>query len=382
MNGSIYKLEEICEIKSGKRIPKEMDYVEYETEHPYIRARDIKEGKINTGNLIYLEENVFNKIKKYIINTGDIAITVVGASVGDTGYAEEKVDGFNLTENAVRLTNFKHLVNSRYLHYVLSQKQYFDYMQLIAGAAAQPKLGIYKVQRMKVELPLLDKQNRISEILFVYDSLIENNNKRIINLEKIAKNLYKEWFVRFRFPGYKDCEFEHGIPNGWEYKKLNEIFDVCYGKDHKKLGDGEVPVYGSGGIMRYCEKSLYEGESVLIPRKGTLNNIMYVNWPFWTVDTMFYTKLKAENMAKYMYYVMSSMNMESYNSGAALPSMTTDILSHLKVIVPNEDLLKKFDDFVEVLFKQRLLIERKNDFLIKQRDLLLPRLMSGKLEVK
>ena len=88
MGNNVYRLEEICDIKSGKRIPKGMDYVTFKTNYPYIRARDIKEVKINTGDLIYLEENVYKKIKRYIINTGDIAITIVGASVGDIGYAQ------------------------------------------------------------------------------------------------------------------------------------------------------------------------------------------------------------------------------------------------------------------------------------------------------
>ena len=202
MKNKVYRLDELCDIKSGKRIPKKMDFVTFETKHPYIRARDIKEGKINTDDLIYLEDDVFQKIKRYIINSGDIAITIVGASVGDTGYASKNVDGYNLTENAVRLTNYKNNVDSKFLHYVLAQKQYHDYMQLIAGAAAQSKLGIYKVKRIKVELPDLKKQEKIAYILSTNDNLIENNNKRIKLLEQMAENLYKEWFVRFRFPGY------------------------------------------------------------------------------------------------------------------------------------------------------------------------------------
>lgn len=122
----VFRLNEICKIKSGKRIPKGMDYVTYQTSHPYIRARDIKSGKIFTDDLIYIKDEVYKKIRKYIIQKGDIAITVVGASVGDTGYATESVDGYNLTENAVRLTNFTEDVDSKFLHYVLMQKHYYD----------------------------------------------------------------------------------------------------------------------------------------------------------------------------------------------------------------------------------------------------------------
>lgn len=144
-NWPVYKIENICDIKSGKRIPLGFDFVINETQHPYIRARDIKNGRINTDDLIYLDDSTFAKIKKYIIEENDIAITIVGASIGDIGFATKEVNGFNLTENAVRLTNFKDNVSSQYLFYLLVQNQYKEFMQTIAGGAAQPKLGIYKI---------------------------------------------------------------------------------------------------------------------------------------------------------------------------------------------------------------------------------------------
>ena len=108
---------------------------------------------------------------------------------------------------------------------------------------------------------------------------------------------------------------------------------------------------------------------------------MYVNEPFWTVDTMFYTKLLKPNFAKYAYYTLTNVDMESYNSGAALPSMTTDILYHLKIMVPDDSVLRLFDELVSNIFKHKNRIKGINNNLIKQRDLLLPRLMSAKLEV-
>lgn len=249
------------------------------------------------------------------------------------------------------------------------------------SGASIPSMTQKAYNKIKIYLPDKETQVMLGKTIKAYDELIENNNKRIKLLEQMAENLYKEWFVRFRFPGYENAEFENGIPKDWEYMKLDKVLTVFYGKDHSKLEDGNIPVYGSGGIMRYGNRALYEGESVLIPRKGSLNNIMWVNCPFWTVDTMFYTRALIQNVEKYIYYVLSSLDMASFNAGAALPSMTTDILYHLKIVVPSAELLAKFDDFVSKLYEQRTILEIKNDNLIKQRDLLLPRLMSGKLEV-
>ena len=296
-----------------------------------------------------------------------------GAKCGNVRYF--KGEGYMTDHAIVGVCKPNH--NTQFMHYALASLD----LNRLSGQAAQPGLSVGMLKKQKILLPSLEDQAKIANVIYRYNNLIENNNRRIALLEKAAQELYKEWFVRFRFPGYENAEFENGIPKDWEYMNLDKVLTVFYGKDHSKLEDGNIPVYGSGGIMRYGNRALYEGESVLIPRKGSLNNIMWVNCPFWTVDTMFYTKALIQNVEKYIYYVLSSLDMASFNAGAALPSMTTDILYHLKIVVPSAELLAKFDDFVSKLYEQRTILEIKNDNLIKQRDLLLPRLMSGKLEV-
>ena len=252
----------------------------------------------------------------------------------------------------------------------------------MSGASGRQRADLKFIKKIKLDLPTLPTQRRIASILSAYDNLIENNNKRIRLLEQMAENLYKEWFVRFRFPGHEKVEMENGLPKGWKTLRLSDILEVCYGKDHKKVDDGSIPVLGSGGIMRYGNRALYSGESVLIPRKGSLNNVMYINGDFWTVDTMFFTKMKCKYVAKYVYYTLYKVDLESYNSGAALPSMTTNILNHFKIVHPEETILKQFDSAVNSLFNLKEKLKHHNDNLTRQRDLLLPRLMSGKLEVK
>lgn len=112
---------------------------------------------------------------------------------------------------------------------------------------------------------------------------------------------------------------------------------VSYGKDHKNLEEGIIPCYGSGGIMRYVNKSLYRGESVLIPRKGSLQNVLYINENFWTLDTMFFTKMKIPNLAKYAYFYVKSLDLVNMNVGSAVPSMTTAVLNSLEMPLPTSE---------------------------------------------
>ena len=270
----------------------------------------------------------------------------------------------------------------KFLYYVLSDQNFFNYDTVTSKGTKMPRGTPNAIMKYLVPDIGKDKQEKIVKGLSTYDSLIENNNKRIKILEQMAENLYKEWFVRFRFPGHETTPIENGIPKGWHIEKLSSVFEVKYGKDHKNIDDGTIPIFGSGGVMRYGNKALYSGETVLIPRKGSLNNVMYFNGDFWTVDTMFYTKMKISHCAKYAFFTLSKVDLEGLNSGASIPSMTTDILYHLKMVVPDKNTLIAFDKQIDILFSEKQLLQKNNDNLIKQRDLLLPRLMSGKLEAR
>lgn len=141
----------------------------------------------------------------------------------------------------------------------------------------------------------------------------------------------------------------------WKTYRLDELIEIKYGKDHKHLKPGNIPVYGSGGIMRYVDKSLYEEESILIPRKGSLNNLFYINTPFWSVDTMFYSKIKSQVNGRFIYYLLKTFDLASMNVGSAVPSLTTELLNKIEVQIPLikeqqhiASILSSLDDKIEL----------------------------------
>lgn len=126
------------------------------------------------------------------------------------------------------------------------------------------------------------------------------------------------------------------MPENWKTYKLGDVAKIKYGKDHKKLKQGTIPCYGTGGIMRYVDSFLSQEESVLIPRKGSLNNIFYINKPFWTVDTLFWTKVNNDiAFTKYLYYYLTTIDFVSKDVGSAIPSLTTSLLNVLEIILPS-----------------------------------------------
>lgn len=142
----------------------------------------------------------------------------------------------------------------------------------------------------------------------------------------------------------------------WKEYKLGDVLTIKYGKDHKQIADGDIPIYGSGGIMRYGERSLYEGPSILIPRKGSLNNIMYSDKPFWTVDTMFWTIINKEVANPlFVYYSICKKDFASLNVGSAVPSLTVPVIEDIEIILPSKTtqdkivaILKSLDDKIEL----------------------------------
>ena len=203
------------------------------------------------------------------------------------------------------------------------------------------------------------------------------------NLEAQAQAIYKSWFVDFEpFRNGKFIESKLGpIPEEWRAGTLKEMLDIRYGKDHKKLSAGAIPVYGSGGLMCFADKALYSGESVLIPRKGTLNNVMRVSGDFWTVDTMFYSVPKCKGAIKFAFHILRNMDLASMNSGSAVPSMTTDVLNAIDIVIPPQSVLESFEGITNAFWNLYEANLQESNRLATLRDTLLPKLMSGEIDV-
>ena len=268
----------------------------------------------------------------------------------------------------------------KYLFYNLT---ILDFASMDVGSAI-PSLTTELLKKIEIRLPSLNEQQSISQILSTIDDKIQNNLAINKTLEEMAMALYKHWFVDFG--PFQDGEFVESelglIPEGWERGVLEDLLEIKYGKDHKKLKEGTIPVYGSGGVMRYANESLYDQESILIPRKGTLSNLFYVSEPFWSVDTMFYSKIKDLTFGKYTFHFLKTLDLASMDVGSAIPSLTTELLKKIEVIIPPKHVVTKFDDLMNSKFKTMESNVRENQTLTQLRNTLLPKLISGEIRLK
>ena len=347
-----------------------------------ITSKHIKENRIDFEHAYKISEEDYKKIiSRSKVDQWDILISMIGAYCGfcciesstQTDYAIKNVGLFKIGDE----------LKCRWLYYYLTSPQGKEQLSILRSGSSQPYIPLGALRNLDIPVPSTQYMELTISILKSLDDKIELNRRINENLEQQAQALFKSWFVDFEpFKDGKFVDSELGmIPEGWKVGNLEELVEVKYGKDHKKLASGDIPVYGSGGIMRYADKSLYDKESVLIPRKGSLNNVMYVNHPFWTVDTMFYTCMKIEGIAKFIYLLISPKDLLSMNSGSAVPSMTVDILNKIVITIPTTTILQKFESIVKPIFIMMESCSTENKKLAQLRDTLLPRLMSGELAI-
>ena len=338
------------------------------------------------------------EINKCSIAKGQVAITKDSETRDDIGIATYFADDFDkvvLGYHCALITPDPTIVDGKYLNAFMHTKYIQKYFENNASGSGQRyTLSNSTINTIPVLLPSLTEQHTIGKVLADIDRKIELNKQINDNLEAMAKQLYDYWFVQFDFPNeegkpYKSSggamvwneKLKREIPQGWNFCFLEDLLTIRNGRDHKHLADGIYPVYGSGGEMRKVSEYLYDGESVLMPRKGSLNNIMYVNEAFWTVDTMFYSEMKLSNCAKYIYYTIKDIDFTRWDSGTGVPSMTSSTLYSIKLVKPQNETLKKFDEMISPLFEHMKQISEQNVVLTKQRDELLPLLMNGQATI-
>ncbi len=303
----------------------------------------------------------------------------IGANCGSVVWASGK---HFVTYNGV-ICKAKPNVNKRYAYYSLVNA----HLETKTRGAAQPFVSYDLLNKVAVYAPALPIQHRIASILSAYDSLIENNTKRIRLLEKMAENLYKEWFVRFRFPGYEKAEMENGLPKGWKHGSLSDICEFKRGKNitANEMIAGNVPVISAGiEPSGFHNKANVKGVSITMSSSGANAGYIAIHYSdIWAADCSFIN----ETMTSYICYVYELLNnirgvITNFQRGAAQPHVYPKDINRIKLIIPSERLRSLADERLSVIHKQIDNLAKQNTLLARRRDLLLPRLMSGKLEVK
>ncbi|MCE2812117.1 MAG: restriction endonuclease subunit S [Planctomycetaceae bacterium] len=285
------------------------------------------------------------------------------------------------------LTPTEH-VDARYLYYWVTRQDFTDYLSLHAKGAAYPAVSAEDIGNGEIDLPPLPIQRRIAGILSAYDELIENSQRRIKILESMARGLYREWFVHFRFPGHESVPRVKSpmgeIPKGWEVGRLDDVLVLQRGFDLPKASriEGTVPIIAATGITGFHNEARAKAPGVVTGRSGTIGEVLYVQEDFWPLNTSLWVKEFPNSEPLYAFYLLSSLDLKQFNSGAAVPTLNRNDIHGTNVVVPPRSIQKRFQDFTGSMLAKSRTLDQQIQNLRRTRDLLLPRLLSGQINVE
>ena len=406
MKYEIETINDLCKkITDGSHFsPEHEDSGEYQM----YSVKDMEYNGFNNSNCKMIGKEMFMKLLKSDCRPlkNDILIAKDGSYLKYAFKVKEDLNACILSSIAILRPNEKK-INPDYFVYLMRSQSIKSAMANYVSGSALPRIILSDFKKMKLKIISdINLQQKIANILSRYDEAIENNNKRIKLLEQMAQNMYKEWFVRFRFPGYENCEFENGIPVGWKVCRLKDFGKIItgktppteqeeyYGEDvmfvktpdmHGNIFVQSTSEYLSKLGCEYQKLQYIPENSIMVSCIGT-GGITSINaYPANTNQQINSIILDDKNNLPWLYFTVSNMKetIKMFgNTGTTMTNLSKGKFEKLKVLKPYDELIQEFSNKVNPIFEKIKLLNIQITNLTKQRELLLPRLMSGKLEVK
>ena len=332
----------------------------------------------------YISEDLYKKVSNEfgVPKENDLLITTRG-TIG-IPYLYKRTDRFYFADgNLTWIKDFDSNLYSKFLYYWFQSYEGRKKFEALAKGTAQKAVPISGIKTLEIELPSLKSQKRIADILSAYDDLIENNQKQIKLLEEAAQRLYKEWFVDLRFPGHENTKIVDDVPEGWSRTNINEILTFHRGYDLTKneMKAGRYPVVGSTTVIGYHNEFKIKGPGIVTGRSGSLGKYQFIWDNFWPHNTSLYISDYKDHNIFFVYSLLQTVDFASLNNGGAIPTLNRNVLSNIEVIEPTDELQEMFAKISEPQYQKIRNLEKQNNQLKMARDVLLPKLMSGEVEV-
>lgn len=292
-------------------------------------------------------------------------------------------------------------IESRFLYYVVTNQQFSDYLALHAKGAAYPAVDTETISRAEFNFPPLPTQRKIASILSAYDDLIENNTRRIKILEEMAQTIYKEWFVNFRFPGHEKVKMgdsELGkIPEGWKIANLGEIIEIYKGKKAKNIfsltENNRIAYLLIDGIKNHSflytddrDRVLCEKNDVLMVMDGASSGQVYIGYEGFVGSTLAIFRVRSQiELSQYLLFDFlkcTFISISDNNVGSAIPHANKEFIKSMKILIATSAVNQKAHLNFSEIHDEINILKEKNGILRKFRDLLLPKLISGEIDVE
>ena len=352
----------------------------------FIRGGDIFEGRLAIDSLRTITPEVSNSYSRTLLSGGELVVSLVG-NPGHVAVVPKSLAGANLARQA-GLVALREEIDADFIKFFLMSPQGRAELFAQMTGSVQVVINLHNLRTVRVPLPPLPIQRRIAGILSAYDELIENSQRRIKILESMARSLYREWFVHFRFPGHESVPRVPSplgeIPQGWEVRRIDEALRFDSGRTIKKeeRGNGNIPVYGANGIIGGTANAAMAGRSIIMGKIGSCGALHRSHVPCWVTNNAFLVQLAAIQSWELAWQALLQIDFQQYVGGAANPYMPISAFAQHEVLVPTASVQAEFQMRAAALQSLVETLSERMDNLRRTRDLLLPRLISGELDVE
>lgn len=351
---------------------------------PFVTISNITNlNQIDFCDTMFVPRWYYEKIdSKRKAKANDILYSVVG-SFGIPVFIKNNKEFIFQRHIAILRPNIKEIV-PEYLYYVMLGREFYMIADSIAVGAAQRTITLSSLRNIEIVIPEIVKQQRIVNIISTYDDLIENNQKQIKLLEEAAQRLYKEWFVDLRFPGHENVEIIDGIPVEWEYLDFLDIAPIITGKKDANFGseNGKYLFFTCSQQPLLAESYSYDCDAVILAGNGDFNVKLYRGKFEAYQRTYVLSPYKTEHLYLLFYTLKNRMNyLIQGASGSTIKFLTKGMIADIKVLVPTCEILNQYNEIAESLQSKLEVLTYQNKLLTEARDRLLPKLISGKIEV-
>ena len=360
------------------------DYTDEGT--PVVMPKDLVNGTISEESIARVSKEHVERLEKHKIQEGDILYSRRG-DVGRCAFTSEREVGWLCGTGCLKVRVDIEKVEPKFVFYQLQKAETIGWVVNHAVGSTMLNLNTSILSAVPVDIPEIEIQRKIVSILAAYDELIENNQKQIKLLEEAAQRLYKEWFVDLRFPGHEDVAIVDGVPEGWKKENIDDVFSIKYGKTlptSKISVSGKYPVYGANGIIGYYEEKNCDEYAVLITSRGNGSGDVlrtHDKESFITNNSFIVRPLRRVMKHPFIHQQMKHTDFKSICTGSAQPQLTNNSISTLILLIPLEEIIELFCQTTEPWYDKIECLIMQNKLLNQARDRLLPKLMSGEIEV-
>lgn len=369
-----------------------------------LRGDNVTEGHLRWGEKTRYWLEVNDELRRYLLRPGDVVIGMDGSRVGRNWAQIRDSDVPLLLVQRVACLRARATLDQSYLPALIGSERFRQHVNAYKTGSSIPHISGEQICAFDFEIPPLSEQRAIAHILGALDEKIELNRQMNETLEAMARALFKSWFIDFDpvrnkagggFPNlptqiadlYPDrlVNTNMGVsPDGWTVKRWGDLATLEYGKslgDYKEVG-GEYPVYGTNGRIGTCDKALCPHAGIIVGRKGAYRGIHYCSSPFFVIDTAFFLKPRVPLEMRWAYYELLRNDLNSMDSGSAIPSTSREDFYALPVIAPPVAVQKAFVEMLDPFWLRQEQSEDESHTVAALRDTLLPKLISGEIRVK